>query len=141
MKLTVTVSWLMGRLQRSLFPILEQWCVSPLSEQEKHLVKIFEIIEIEHHIPRSRQWTGRPAAERRAIGRSYIAKAVFDYPHTRSLINELHGRPNLRLICGFPKEQDVPSESTFSRAFAEFAKHGLGTVVHNALARITCQMS
>jgi hypothetical protein len=53
--------------------------------------------------------------------------------HTRSLINELQARPNLRLICGFPKLQDVPSESTFSRAFAEFANDGLGTVVHDAL--------
>lgn len=135
MKLTEKVSWLMGRLQRSLFPNLEQCCVSPLSEQEKHLVKVLEIIEIERHIPRSRQWTGRPAAERRAIGRSYVAKAVFGYPHTRSLINELRARSNLRLICGFPKQQDVPSESTFSRAFAEFADQGLGTLVHEALVQ------
>lgn len=135
MKLTDKVSWLMGRLQRSLFPNLEECCVSPLSEQEKHLVKILEIIEIEHHIPRNPQGMGRPAAERRAIGRSYVAKAVFGYPHTRSLINELRGRPNLRLICGFPKQQDVPSESTFSRAFAEFASQGLGTVVHDALVQ------
>ena len=70
MKLTEKVSWLMGRLQRSLFPSLEQCCVSPLSQQEKHLVKILEIMEIERHIPRIRQWTGRPAAERRARGRS-----------------------------------------------------------------------
>jgi len=135
MKLTEKVSWLMGRLQRSLFPSLEQYCGSPLSQQETHLVKILEIIEIERHIRRSRRWTGRPAAERRAIGRSYVAKAVLGYPHTRSLINELLARPNLRLICGFPRQVDVPSEATFSRAFAEFANHGLGTVVHDALVR------
>ena len=75
MKLNEKVSWLMGRLQRSLFPTLEQCCVSPLSEQEKHLVKILEIVEIERHIPRNSQGMGRPAAERRAIGRSYVAKA------------------------------------------------------------------
>ena len=110
MKLTEKVSWLMGRLQRSLFANLEQCCVSLLSQQEKHLVKILEIVVIERHIPKSRQRTGRPVAERRTIGRSYVAKAVFGYPHTRSLINELHARPNLRLICGFPRQQDVPSE-------------------------------
>jgi hypothetical protein len=135
MKLTEKVSWLMGRLQRSLFPSPEQCCVSPLSKQERHLVKLFEIIEIERHIPKNQQWIGRPAAERRAIGRSYVAKAVFGYPHTRSLINELQARPNLRLICGFPTQRAVPSESTFSRAFAEFASAGLGTVVHDALVR------
>ena len=131
MKLNEKVSWLMGRLQRSLFPNLEQCCVSPLSEQEKHLVKILEIIEIERHIPRRQKWTGRPAAERRAIGRSYVAKAVFGYPHTRSLINELHARPNLRMICGFPKQLDIPSESTLSLAFGEFAHVRLGSVVYD----------
>ena len=42
---------------------------------------------------------------------------------------------NLRIICGFTKRRDVPSESTFSRAFAEYAKADLGTVVHNALIK------
>lgn len=41
--------------------------------------------------------------------------------------------PNLRMICGFTRRQDVPSESTFSRAFAECAAAGLGTLVHDAL--------
>jgi hypothetical protein len=39
MKLNEKVSWLMGRLQRSLFPSLEQCCVSPLSKQEGQSVK------------------------------------------------------------------------------------------------------
>jgi len=135
MKLEEKVSWLMGRLQRSLFPQLEQCCVSPLSEQEKHLVKVLEVIEIERHIPKNQQWTGRPAAERRAIGRSFVAKAVLGYPHTRSLINELRARPNLRLICGFTKQRDIPSESTFSRAFADFSSCELGAVVHDTLVQ------
>jgi hypothetical protein len=135
MKLKEKVSWLMGRLQRSLFPQLEQCCVSSLSEQEKHLVKVLEVIEIERHIPKNLQWTGRPAAERRAIGRSFVAKAVLGYPHTRSLINELRARPNLRLICGFTKQRDIPSESTFSRAFADFASRELGAVVHDTLVQ------
>ena len=37
------------------------------------------------------------------------------------------------MICGFVKKRDIPSESTFSRAFAEFAKTDLGTKVHKAL--------
>jgi hypothetical protein len=39
----------------------------------------------------------------------------------------------LRRICGFERVSDIPSESTFSRAFAEFAKSGLGDKVHDAL--------
>lgn len=65
----------MGRLQRGLYASLEQGCVFELSRQEKRLVKILEIIEIERHIPRSRQWAGRPAAKRRAMDRG-PAKAM-----------------------------------------------------------------
>ena len=135
MKLKEKISWLMGRLQRSLFPILEECCVSPLTEQEKHLVKLLEIIEIEKHVPGNRQWMGRPSAERRTIARCYVAKVFFRYPHTRILLHELQARVNLRLICGFAKRQDVPSESTFSRAFAAFARTDLGGIVHNALVK------
>ena len=133
MKLTEKIPWLMGRLQRTLFPCLEQCCTTPLTKQEQHLVKVLEIIEIESHVPKNRQWTGRPPAERKAIARSYVAKALFRYPHTRDLIHELQARPNLRLICGFPQSQRLPSESTFSRAFAEFAVQGLGRVVHEGM--------
>jgi len=43
--------------------------------------------------------------------------------------------PNLRLICGFTKQRDIPSESTFSRAFADFASCELGAVVHDTLVQ------
>ena len=39
----------------------------------------------------------------------------------------------LRRICGFENRQDVPSEATLSRAFAEFARIGLGQRVHAEL--------
>jgi hypothetical protein len=37
MKLKELISWLMGRLQRSLFLYLEEYCVSPLTGQKRHL--------------------------------------------------------------------------------------------------------
>ena len=57
------------------------------------------------------------------------------YQHTSSLRNELLSTLNLRMICGFIRRQDVPSESTFSRAFTECAKADLGTLVHDALVK------
>jgi len=54
MKLKEKIPWLMGRLQRTLFPCLEECCVTPLTEQEKHLVKVLEIIGIEKHIQKNR---------------------------------------------------------------------------------------
>ena len=75
----------------------------------------------------------RPPFERKAIARCFVAKAVFRYQHTRSLIHELKARTNLRCICGFASQSDIPSESTFSRVFAEFAANNLCTLVNDAL--------
>jgi hypothetical protein len=98
-------------------------------------VKILELIKVESHIAFSRHWMGRPPAERKAIARCFVAKAVLRYQHTRSLIHELQARPNLRRICGFARQRDIPSEATFSRSFAEFAVSNLGTVVNDTLVK------
>lgn len=137
MKLKERISWLMGTVQQSLFPYLDECLPVPLTEREQHLVKILELIQIEKFVPvtANRQWLGRPLKEREAIARAFVAKAVCRYQHTSSLRNELRSTPNLRTICGFAKRKDVPSESTFCRAFGEFAKAGLGTKVHDALVK------
>jgi hypothetical protein len=41
----------------------------------------------------------------------------------------------MRRICGWEKKNEIPSESTFSRAFAEFANSQLPASVHEALIR------
>ena len=135
MKLMQAVSRVMGNLQRSLFPRIEECWQRPLIEKEKQLVTILEIVQVERHIPKSasHQWLGRKLSEREAIARSFVAKAVYGHPFTRTTIDALHSAPNLRLICGFARKSDIPSESTFSRSFAEFAKSGLGEKVHEAL--------
>lgn len=137
MKLKEKVSWLMEAVQQSLFPHLDECLPMPLTEPEKQLVKILELVQIEKHVPVSvsKQWLGRPIKEREALARAFIAKAVLKYQHTRSLRNALLSTPNVRMICGFSKRGDVPSESTFSRAFAEYAKADLGTLVHDALVK------
>ena len=137
MKLKQRISWLMGTIQQSLFPHLDECLPSPLTEQEKRLVKILELVCIEKHVPNSatRQWLGRPIREREAIARSFVAKAILKYQHTSSLRQQLLSTPSLRAICGFARRRDVPSESTFSRAFTEFSKAKLGTLVHDALVK------
>jgi hypothetical protein len=67
------------------------------------------------------------------MARAFVAKAVYNHPHTRATIEALRASPVFRCICGFVTRADVPSESTFSRAFAEFAEIGLGEKVHQAL--------
>ena len=137
MKLKERISWLMGTVQQSLFPHLDECLPTPLTEREKQLVKILELIQIERFVPvtANRQWLGRPIKEREVIARAFIAKAVMNYQHTSSLRNALLSTPNLRVICGFARRGDVVSESTFSRAFAEYAKAGLGGKVHDILVK------
>lgn len=137
MKLKTKISWLMETVQQSLFPHLDECLPDPLTKPEKRLVQILELVQIERHVPvsASRQWLGRPIKEREALARAFVAKALLRYQHTSSLRNALLSSPNLRMICGFGKRQEVPSESTFSRAFAEYARAGLGTIVHDALVK------
>lgn len=109
--------------------------MASLTEKERQLVTILELIRIEKYVPRTaaKQWMGRKLSERESIARSFVAKAVYGFPFTRSLIEALKTTPSIRQICGFERVSDIPSESTFSRAFAEFAKSGLGEKVHAAL--------
>ena len=127
MKLGEAISWIMGTLQRSLFPKLEECWQAPLTEKEQQLVRILELIRIEKFVPRraSDQRMGRKLREREAIARSFVAKAVYGIAFTRALIEVLNTTPSLRRICGFERVSAIPSESTFSRAFAEFAKSKL----------------
>jgi hypothetical protein len=135
MKLGQAISWLMGGLQRSLFAHLEDCWKTPLTAKEQQLVSILELIQIEKYVPRSasNEEMGRKLKERESISRAFVAKAVYGYPFTRSLIEAVKTTPTLRRICGFERVSDSPSESTFSRAFAEFAESDLGERVHNVL--------
>lgn len=134
MKLKEVVSWLVGTLQRNIFPRLEECCERPLTEKELQLVSILELVQVEKFIsPNYAQRLGRKALERRAIARAFVGKAVFNYPTTRATIEGLRTAPNFRRICGFVRRVDIPSESTFSRAFKQFAKNGFGDQVHEAL--------
>jgi hypothetical protein len=129
-----TISWLKTRVQDNLFPHLKERCNDPLTQIQKDLVTSLELVEIERYVSSpSYRWMGRRPEDRRPIARAFVAKAVYDLPTTRMLVDMLHTMQNLRMICGFVRKRDIPSESTFSRAFAEFAGSDLGTKVHNAL--------
>jgi hypothetical protein len=134
-KLKEAVSWFMGSMQRSLFPRLEECWQRQLTEKERQLVSILELVEVERFVVRNAttQWLGRKLIEREAIARAFVAKAVYGHPFTRSVMEALRGNATLRRICGLENISDIPSEATFSRAFAEFAKTGLGDRVHEAL--------
>jgi hypothetical protein len=118
-----------------LFPRLEE-TLGPLTDVQKKLIAILEVVRVEAFLPPPRWFAnGRPPEDRRFIARAFVAKAVLNLPHTRGLIERLRSDTNLRSICGWQRTQDVPSESSFSRAFAEFADTGLPAQVHAHLVK------
>ena len=64
-----------------------------------------------------------------------MAKTLYRIPTTSDLIRALQATKNLRRICDFSATGSILSESTFSRAFSEFAVSELGTQAHNALVQ------
>lgn len=123
-------------LQTALFPVLEAE-VGKLGENARRVVAILELLPLDRFIPSSRGWNGRPARDRHAIASAFVAKAVYNLPRTRDLLDRLSSDEQLRLICGWKVGETLPHESTFSRAFAEFAEMELGQFVHEALVRET----
>ena len=60
MNLRETISWLKAKIQSDLFPHLEENFKDPLTEKQKKLITILELLEIEKHVKAPEyQWMGR----------------------------------------------------------------------------------
>jgi hypothetical protein len=84
-------------LQQQLFPRLEECWERPLTDKERQLVSILELLQIEKIGRPWPQRIGRRKRERQAIARAFVGKAVYNHPTTRATIEALHGSPNFRL--------------------------------------------
>ena len=124
---TLSQYWL--RIQSSLFPWLEEE-LGEMTEKERKLVTTLELIRVERFTASSRSLRGRPPKERAAVARAFVAKAVYNMPTTRALLDRLACDKKLRRICGWEQKGEIPSESTFSRVFAEFSESQLPACVH-----------
>lgn len=133
-QLTGMISPYWNKIQGLLFPQLEEE-LDPLTEKQQQLVTILELVRIEQFIPNYSGYEGRPRKMRAAIARAFIAKIIYNIDTTTLLIERLKTDKNLRRICGWESRRELPSESTFSRAFAEFADTGLPQRVHEALVK------
>ena len=132
MRLVSTLSHYWRNIQRDLFPWLEEK-LGELTEKQQKLVTTLELIRLEEFIYSSHGFPGRPLEDRIAIARAFVAKALYNMPTTRHLLDRLATDITLRRICGWETKNELPSESTFSRAFAEFLKSQLPGIVHSAL--------
>ncbi len=89
---------------------------------------------MEHFLPRPvLRAPGRPQAHRASLARSFLAKMVLNIPATAGLHERIRSDTMLRSLCGWCRSCDVPSISTFSCAFQEFAATALPSRLHEAL--------
>ena len=123
-------------IQQTLFPALEKELAAPLGKQGELFVTTVELVRPERFVERF-EWAGMgcPRQWRLPILLAFIAKSVWNFPTTRALLDRLAHDPTLRRLCGWEKAAQVPHESTFSRAFAEFAKGELPQQLHEALIK------
>ena len=124
--------------QRELFPALEEE-IGPLGERYELFVTVLEFVRVERFLASFHALPGRPQEDRAALARAFIAKAVFQLPTTRALIERLAVDRPLRRLCGWSRLGQVPSEATFSRAFNNFAESALPNRLHEALIEKTMQ--
>lgn len=122
-------------IQHTLFPWMEE-VLDPLTEKQREFVRVVELADIQQHIrPYRWQGIGRKREDRLAIVLAFVAKAVYNIPTTKALLAILGDSQNLRRLCGWERQGEIPSESTFSRAFEEFSRNGLGEKIHAAMVK------
>lgn len=121
-------------VQHELMPALrnEMYALTPKLE---HVIHTLEWLRIEEFVGSTWRSCGRPEHDRGMLANAFVAKAVLGLSTTTGLIERLAADRALRRICGFPMWKKLPCESTFSRAFAEFAEAGLAERTHAALVR------
>lgn len=139
MPLGESLSGYWRRLQGELFPALAEE-LGPLSERHEQLVTVLELVRPEAFIGHAHGAVGRPKADRAALARGFLAKAVFNISETGMLIERLKLDKPLRRLCGWNRVGAVPSAATFSRAFDEFAARQLPARLHEALIQTTHQV-
>ena len=133
MSLKVTLSAYWVRVQEELLPWLDDTTCGPLSARHQQFITVLGLARIEAFLPGWQGLPGRPPSERAALARAFVAKAVFNFPTTRVLTEMLSSDKSLRQLCGWQRLGEVPSEATFSRAFAAFSASGLPSRLHAAL--------
>ena len=132
LKETLTAYWL--HVQHGLLPWLGD-AIGPLGEHHRQLASVLGLIRIEALVPSLAGLPGRPESERAALARAFVAKAIFNFPAARLLIEMLAGDKTSRRLRGWQRAGGVPGEATFSRAFAAFAESALPSRLHEALIK------
>ncbi len=132
----VPISQIWDSIQSFLFPMLEEE-LGQISPKEQQFVRVCELCDLVHLLaPYEWSGQGRPPSSRLSIARAFIAKAVYNCATTRVLIDQISQSPSLRRLCGWETRKEIPSESTFSRAFDRFASGKLPQKIHESIIEL-----
>jgi hypothetical protein len=125
-------------LQRQLFPVLVEE-IGELGEKDRQFVEVVALLPLGPFLPRY-DWKGIgcPPHARVWLLHAFIAKEVYQFPTREALVDALKARPSLRRLCGWERAEDVPSLSTFCRAFAQFSADELPQAIHEAVVKKFC---
>jgi len=129
------LSGVFNSIQKCLFPELEEE-IGELSERMKEFVRVVEVANLPEHMAEFNwQGMGCPPCSRMSIFKAFIMKAVYNYPTTKAMIENVKLSPPLRRLCGWETVCEIPHESTFCRAFAQFAKTELPQKIHAEIVK------
>ena len=122
-------------LQDQLVPALREE-LGPMSNHHEQFVRALAMLQLDGFVA-VRHGRGRPRHDRASMARAFLAKAVFNVSTTRAILDRLRSDAVLRRLCGWEGVADIPDETVFSRAFAEFARSEFPQRVHAALVQRT----
>ena len=117
---------------------LGQWAASlelTLTPVHQRIVQTLDWLNMDRLMGYAGKRAGRPERSRVALAHAFVAKAVLGFEQTAQLRSRLAVDTVLSRLLGFESNRPLPSEATFSRAFAEFARTGLAAKAHEALIR------
>ncbi len=122
------------QFQSNLFPDIKEE-LGNLTKLQQKFIEALEISTLDSFIPYIGIRKCRPTKSRMALARSFLAKAIYNMATTEILIERLKSDLSLRRLCGYERLNQLPSQSTFSRAFSEFSEMGLADRVHEYIIK------
>ena len=109
--------------------------IGEISGKLANFIRTLELVHPSRFMSSEMKWCGlgRKMHSREKMFCAFLLKAEYNLPTTKLLIESLKSNSSWRLLCGWDYSTQIPSEATFSRAFAHFAKVELPDAVHEAI--------
>ena len=87
------------RFQGELLPFLAEE-VGPLGKTHRRFVAVPDLAPVERHVRHHHRGVGHPPADRDALARASVARAVWDLPTTAAPVDRRGYDPTPRRLCG-----------------------------------------